>query len=33
VGVNGRDILAFIAVAAICVYVGIKTWREQRSVL
>jgi hypothetical protein len=33
VGISGRDILAFIVVAAICVYVGVKTWREQRSVL
>ena len=33
IGVGGRDILAFIAVAAICVYVGLRTWREQRSVL
>jgi hypothetical protein len=33
VGIGGRDILAFIVVAAICVYVGIRTWREQRSVL
>ena len=33
VGITGRDILAFIVVAAICVYVGVKTWREQRSAL
>ncbi|HEY0416490.1 MAG TPA: hypothetical protein VGC78_08895 [Gaiellaceae bacterium] len=33
VGVAGRDILAFFAVAAICVYVGVRTWREQRSAL
>jgi hypothetical protein len=33
VGIVGRDILAFIVVAAVCVYVGVKTWREQRSVL
>jgi len=33
VGVAGRDVLAFIAVAVISVYVGFKTWREQRSVL
>jgi hypothetical protein len=33
VGIRGRDILAFLAVAAICVYVGFKTWRAQRSVL
>jgi amino acid transporter len=33
IGITGRDILAFLVVAAICVYVGVKTWREQRSVL
>jgi len=33
VGVTGRDALAFFVVAAICVYVGIRTWREQKSVL
>jgi hypothetical protein len=33
VGVAGRDVLAFLAVAVICGYVGIKTWRDQRSVL
>jgi hypothetical protein len=32
-GVSGRDALAFFVVAAICVYVGIRTWREQKSVL
>ncbi|HTR33827.1 MAG TPA: hypothetical protein VMH47_08115 [Gaiellaceae bacterium] len=32
-GVTGRDALAFFVVAAICVYVGIRTWREQKSVL
>jgi hypothetical protein len=32
-GVVGRDVLAFFAVAAICVYVGVRTWRDQRSVL
>ena len=30
---SGRDALAFIVVAAICVYVGIRTWRSQRSYL
>jgi hypothetical protein len=33
VGLAGRDALAFFAVAAICVYVGFRTWREQTSVL
>jgi hypothetical protein len=33
VGVVGRDFLAFLVVAAICVYVGIRTWRDQQSVL
>ena len=33
VGIVGRDILAFIVVAGICVYVAVRTWREQRSVL
>ena len=32
-GVGGRDVLAFLAVAAICAYVAIRTWRDQRSVL
>lgn len=30
---TGRDALAFFVVAAICVYVGVRTWREQKSVL
>jgi heme A synthase len=30
VSLNGRDALAFIAVLAICVYVAIRTWRDQR---
>jgi hypothetical protein len=30
---RGLDLLAFFVVAGICVYVGVKTWREQRSVL
>ena len=33
IGVVGRDVLAALVVAAICVYVGFTTWREQRSVL
>jgi hypothetical protein len=33
VGLSGRDLLAFLVVAAICVYVGIRTWRAQRSYL
>jgi TRAP-type C4-dicarboxylate transport system permease small subunit len=32
-GPVGRDILACLVVGAICVYVGFKTWREQRSAL
>ena len=31
VGVSGRDALAFFVVAAICVYVAIRTWRGQRT--
>jgi hypothetical protein len=27
---SGRDLLAFFVVAAICVYVGFRTWRSQR---
>jgi hypothetical protein len=30
---SGRDALAFFVVAAICVYVGVRTWREQKSAL
>jgi small-conductance mechanosensitive channel len=30
-GLAGRDALAFVAVAAICVYVGLRTWRDQRT--
>jgi peptidoglycan/LPS O-acetylase OafA/YrhL len=26
---NGRDLLAFILVAAACIYAGIRTWRDQ----
>jgi hypothetical protein len=33
VGLSGRDLLAFLVVAAICVYVGVRTWRAQRSYL
>ena len=32
-GVSGRNALAFFVVAGICVYVGIKTWREQKTLL
>ena len=31
VGVNGRDALAFFVVAGICVYVGWRTWRDQKT--
>lgn len=27
----GRDALAFFGVLAVCVYVGVRTWRDQRS--
>ena len=30
-GPQGRDLLAAILVAAACVYAGVRTWREQRS--
>jgi hypothetical protein len=30
VGVTGRDALAFFLVAGVCVYVGWKTWRDQK---
>jgi hypothetical protein len=33
VGVTGRDALAFFVVLGVCLYVAIRTWREQRSVL
>ena len=33
VGVNGRDVLAFFVVLGICLYVGIRTWREQKTYL
>lgn len=29
----GRDLLTFLVVLAICLYVGIRTWRDQRSLL
>ena len=29
----GRDLLTFLIVLAVCVYVGIRTWRDQRSLL
>lgn len=28
---NGRDFLAFLVVAAICAYVCVRTWRDQRT--
>jgi hypothetical protein len=31
VGLSGRDLLACLVVAAICVAVGVRTWRAQRS--
>ena len=30
---SGRDALAFFVVAAICVYVAVRTWRAQKSAL
>lgn len=30
VGLAGRDALAFVLVAAACVYAGVRTWREQK---
>jgi hypothetical protein len=33
VGVSGRDALAFFVVLIIGLYVGIRTWREQRTTL
>jgi hypothetical protein len=33
IGVTGRDVLAALIVAVICGYVGVTTWRAQRSVL
>jgi hypothetical protein len=30
IGVTGRNALAFFVVAAICVYVGVRTWRDQK---
>jgi hypothetical protein len=33
VGVSGRDALAFFVVLGICVYVGIRTWRDQKTYL
>jgi hypothetical protein len=33
IGVVGRDVLAALVVAVICAYVGVTTWRAQRSVL
>ncbi|HVU78427.1 MAG TPA: hypothetical protein VHC67_12650 [Gaiellaceae bacterium] len=31
VGLSGRDLLAFLVVAGICVYVAVRTWRSQRT--
>ena len=28
---SGRDLLAFFVVAAVCAYIGVRTWRDQRS--
>lgn len=33
VGVKGRDALAFFVVLGICLYVGIRTWRDQKTYL
>jgi hypothetical protein len=33
VGVTGRDALVFFVVLGICLYIGIRTWRDQRTVL
>jgi hypothetical protein len=33
IGIVGRDVLVALVVGAICIYVGVTTWREQRSVL
>jgi hypothetical protein len=33
IGIVGRDVLAALVVGTICLYVGVTTWREQRSVL
>jgi hypothetical protein len=30
-GLDGRNALAFVLVAAACVYVGVRTWRDQRN--
>jgi hypothetical protein len=30
---SGRDALVFIVVAAVCVYVAVRTWRDQRSLV
>jgi hypothetical protein len=29
VGISGRDFLAFLVVAGICIYVGFRTWKRQ----
>jgi predicted MFS family arabinose efflux permease len=33
VSLAGRDVLAFVAVLAVCVYVAIRTWRDQRQLI
>jgi hypothetical protein len=30
---SGRDALAFVLVAAACIYAGVRTWREQKSLV
>jgi hypothetical protein len=32
-GLRGRDVLVAILVAAACIYVGYRTWRDQRSLV
>ena len=32
-GLRGRDLLVAILVAAACIYVGYRTWRDQRSLV
>ena len=31
VGVSGRDALAFFLVAGVCIYVAVRTWRDQKT--
>jgi len=33
VSLAGRDLLAFVAVLAVCVYVAFRTWRDQRRLI